>query len=41
MTGSKYTRHLTDGKGPDGDRLKQYNNDDVTVLKTIVDYIIS
>jgi len=39
--GSKYTRYLLDGEEPDWDRLKQYNTDDVTALRTIVDYIKS
>lgn len=39
MVGSKYTRYLLDGDEPDWDRLKQYNIDDVTALKTIVDKI--
>ncbi len=37
--GSKYTRYLLDGEEPYWDRLKQYNLDDVTALKTIVDHI--
>ncbi|MFP4217321.1 MAG: ribonuclease H-like domain-containing protein [Salinarchaeum sp.] len=39
--GNKYTRYLLDGEKPDWDRLKQYNIDDITALKTIVDYIRS
>jgi Predicted exonuclease len=41
VVGSKYTRYLLDGEEPDWDQLKQYNNDDVTALKTIVDHIRS
>ncbi len=39
--GGKYTRYLLDGEEPDWDRLKQYNTDDVTALKIIVDHIKS
>ena len=39
--GSKYTRYQLDGEEPDWERLKQYNTDDVTALKTIVDHIKS
>ncbi|WP_276256309.1 ribonuclease H-like domain-containing protein [Halomontanus rarus] len=39
--GSRYTRYLLDGKEPDWNRLKQYNTDDITALRTIVDYIKS
>jgi Icc-related predicted phosphoesterase len=39
--GSQYTRYLLDGEEPDWNRLKQYNSDDVTALKTIVDHIRS
>jgi predicted RecB family nuclease len=41
VVGSKYTRYLLDGEEPDWDRLKQYNNDDVTAMRTIVDHIRS
>ena len=41
VVGSKYTRYLLDGEEPDWERLKQYNNDDVIALRTIVDHIRS
>jgi len=37
--GYMYTGYLLDDEEPDWDRLKQYNNDDVKALRTIVDYI--
>lgn len=39
--GSRYTRYLLDGEEPDWGRLKQYNIDDITALRTIVDHIKS
>jgi len=39
--GGKYTRYLLDGEEPDWDRLKQYNTDDITALRTIVDHVKS
>jgi len=41
VVGSKYTRYLLDGEELDWERLKQYNIDDVTALRTIVDHIRS
>ncbi len=39
--GGQYTRYLLSGEEPNWGQLKQYNEDDVTALRTIVDFIRS